>query len=80
MLCSKVLEQFLKLKKTDLKKTAMIKEIFQILNFEIYLLHEKYFNSPFIKNENKKKQNKKNKTKNDKKWVIDNDDDHELLL
>ena len=61
----------------------MIKEIFQILNFEIYLLNEKYFNSPFIKNENKKnktKQNKKKRKKKDKKWVIDNDDDHELLL
>ena len=28
----------------------------------------------------KTKQNKKKTKKNDKKWVIDNDDDHELLL
>ena len=64
MLCSKVLEQFLILKKTDLKKTAMIKEIFQKRK---------------QKNQNKTKQ-KQNKKTNDKKWVIDNDDDHELLL
>ena len=42
----------------------MIKEIFQ---------------KPKQKNQNKTKQ-KQNKKTNDKKWVIDNDDDHELLL